>query len=360
MSIRRTISILILGAASLFLIPYTTTKPSIKSQSNTSSNVYLPVIYKSYSSIGTEENPIRIVFSPSILSISETESYGEILVQALEDETGLFFDVVAFSSNNAAIEEMCNYSNGVIGFLGNTSYVFANDLCSVDVAFKGIKYGHSHFWTGIYVQRNSNISTLDDLNGLNWAYPDPVSLSGYMAPYVMFQEATITFSTTTNAGGHTQSVMAIYYGDADVGTAYFLPWEPPVGVDPWQEGDPPDVPDEVVDSCHITFDDKLMCDGYRILDTRASARSQAPDIIQKVRILTISPGIPNDTISFGSIFPQNLRSQISNSLISISETAVWSDSVQEIYNWSGIEPASDEDFNFYRKIVDAFGLTPDG
>ena len=34
--------------------------------------------------------------------------------------------------------------------------------------------------------------------------------------------------------------------------------------------------------------DKLYCGDYRVLDARAAIREEAPDVVQKVRILTLS------------------------------------------------------------------------
>ncbi len=35
-----------------------------------------------------------------------------------------------------------------------------------------------------------------------------------------------------------------------------------------------------------------------------------PDVVQKVKILALSPAIPNDTLSFSPDFPEDLRAQI--------------------------------------------------
>ena len=51
----------------------------------------------------------------------------------------------------------------------------------------------------------------------------------------------------------------------------------------------PDLPDDVIDTCAPNADaNRLFCGAnaeYRVLDARASVRSDAPDVIQKLRIL---------------------------------------------------------------------------
>ena len=52
----------------------------------------------------------------------------------------------------------------------------------------------------------------------------------------------------------------------------------------------------------------------RVIDARAGLRQEAPDIVQQVKILDISPPIPNDTLSFGPDFPDDLRAEIEAAL----------------------------------------------
>jgi phosphonate transport system substrate-binding protein len=115
-----------------------------------------------------------------------------------------------------------------------------------------------------------------------------------------------------------------------------------------------------VESCKISDDGKnIVCDGYVILDARNNIREEAPDVIQKVRILTLSEDIPNDTLSFGPEFPTELRSQIEEALVAFAETDAWMESIgsEDFYGWSGLSPAVDADYDFVRSMVEANGLT---
>ena len=54
-----------------------------------------------------------------------------------------------------------------------------------------------------------------------------------------------------------------------------------------------EIPAESIPNCALSDDGKkILCDGYRILDARANIRTEAPDVIQKVRILAISQASP--------------------------------------------------------------------
>jgi len=311
--------------------------------------------------IGGVNHPIKVLFVPSV-DTAVIVSGGEVMAQALNEATGLFFEVSVPSSYAATIEEMCASPSDTMGFIPGLGYVLANQLCSVEVAFKAVRFGYSVYWTAILVPRDSDIDSLDDLNGLKWAYPDPGSTSGYMVPLVMFQDNSITPGETLEAGGHTGAVRAVYQGDADFATVFYSPYLHPEGGVEWSV-DAPDIPDEFLETCGPNEDlSRLFCGpnaDYRVLDARAGLREEAPDVVQALRILTISPEIPNDTLSFGPEFPKELRQIIVDALIAFSQTEAWGTSIgsQDFYGWTGIEAATDEEYDFIRLMVEAAGIT---
>jgi phosphonate transport system substrate-binding protein len=182
-----------------------------------------------------------------------------------------------------------------------------------------------------------------------------------MVPLVMFQDNNIEPGETVEAGGHPGAVLAVYNGEADFATTFF---SPPLKPDPaWTPNDSPDIPDDLLETCGPNDDgSRLLCGEageWRVLDARANIRVEAPDVVQKLRILTISPAIPNDTLSFGPEFPSELRTQIEEALVAFAETDAWGESIgsSDFYGWSSINPAGDEEYDFIRKMVEAVGLT---
>jgi phosphonate transport system substrate-binding protein len=310
--------------------------------------------------IGTAEHPIKVLFVPSVEANVITTG-GDVMAQALNEATGLEFEVSVPTSYAATIEEMCASPSDTMGFIPALGYVLANELCGVDVAYKALRRGFDVYWAQILVARDSDIQSIEDLEGLSWGFPDVGSTSGYMVPLVMLQEAGVTPGEQIETGGHNQAATALYNGSVDFATTFY---SPPANVESgevtWQEGDPPDVPDDLVDSCGPSDDgEMLVCGDLRVLDARANIRTEAPDIIQKTRILTISPPIPNDTLSFGPDFPPELRAQIEESLVAFAETDEWSQSIgsEDFYGWSGLSVATDEEYDFVRQMVSAAGIT---
>lgn len=313
------------------------------------------------SDIGTPEHPIKVLFVPSV-EANVIVTGGEVMAQALNEATGLTFEVSVPASYAATIEEMCASPSDTMAFIPAFGYVLANELCGVDVAFKAVRRGWSVYWTMIVVARDSEIDSIDDLNGLKWAYPDAGSTSGYLVPKVMLDEAGIVPGEVLEAGGHPQSVRAVYTGEADFATAFYSPWAAPEGAAAWKIGDDPEVPVDL-DSCALNEDgSRLLCEGYRVLDARANIREEFPDVVAKVRILMLSPEIPNDTMSFGPDFPADVRAQIESALADFAKSDAWGESIgsEDFYGWSGIEAGTDADYDFIRKMVAAAGITLEG
>ena len=308
--------------------------------------------------IGSPEHPIKVLFVPSV-DANVIVTGGEVMANALKEATGLTFEVVVPTSYAATIEEMCASPSDTMAFIPAFGYVLANDLCGVDVAFKAVRRGWGVYWTMLVVARDSDIDSIDDLNGKKFAFPDAGSTSGYLVPSVMLKEAGVTVGEELEAGGHPQAVRAVYTGEADFAAAFYSPWAAPEGGAPWAIGDDPEVPVDV-NSCALNEDkSKLLCEGYRVLDARANIREEFPDVISKVRILMLSPEIPNDTMSFGPEFPADVRAQIEAALQAFAESEAWGTSLgsEDFYGWSGMQPAADAEYDFIRKLVVESGTT---
>jgi phosphonate transport system substrate-binding protein len=262
------------------------------------------------------------------------------------------------TSYAAVVEEMCASPDDTMGFISAQPYVLGNQLCGIDVAFKAVRRGWGVYWTEFIVPRDSDIQSLEDLAGKKWAYPDAGSTSGYLIPSAIFAEMGIEPGETIEGGGHPGAVRAVYTGEADFATVFYSPPAVPEGVDPWQPGDDPDIPADLVESCAVEGE-ALMCSGWQVLDARANLREEAPDVVQEVRILTLTDPIPNDTLSFSPDFPEDLRAQIEEALLAFAETPEWAESIghEDFYGWSGIEVATDEEYDPIRTLVEFTGIT---
>jgi phosphonate transport system substrate-binding protein len=308
--------------------------------------------------LGSPEHPIKVLFVPSVDVDFMIES-GDLIAQALNEATGLTYEVSVPTSYAATIEEMCASPEDTIGFIPALGYVIANQLCGVQPGLAAERFGWNVYWTGFYVARDSEFQTLEDLAGATWAYPDAGSTSGYLYPASIFSDLGIEVGETIEAGGHPQSILAVYNGQADVATAFFSPPLLPEGT--WAPTDNPDVPDEVLDSCAPNADGEMWCGDYRVLDARSAVSGDAPDVMQEVRILTLSKEIPNDTMSFSPDFPDELKESIIDAVTEFvsldNEACVQSLCSEQFYNWTAVGPIADENFDGVRILVAQQGIT---
>ena len=319
-------------------------------------------------SVGSPEHPIKVLFVPSVDANIITTG-GDVMAQALNEATGLTFEVVVPTSYAATIEEMCASPTDTMAFIPGLGYAIASQLCGVDVAFKAVRYGYPVYWAEYIVARDSKYQTLADLEGATWGYGDQGSTSGYMVPTVELAAAGITPGEQVQTGGHNQTVTAVYNGQVDFGTVFYsVPLTPegkPVfSYDDYLAGkvtpDMYELPADVIPNCAPDAEGKkLLCDGWRVLDARANIRTEAPDVMQKVRILAVSAAIPNDTMAFGPEFPADLRAQIEEALVAFAGTEEWKNSIgnNDFYGWTGIMPATDAEYDVVRAMVEATGYT---
>ncbi len=317
--------------------------------------------------VGSPEHPIKVLFVPSVDANIITTG-GEVMAAALNEATGLTFEVTVPTSYAATVEEMCASPADTMAFIPGLGYAIASQLCGVDVAFKAIRFGYPVYWAEYIVARDSDIQSLADLEGKTWGYGDQGSTSGYMVPTVELAEAGITPGEQVQTGGHNQTVTAVYNGEVDFGTVFYSVPLTPEGTplfsyDDYLAGkitslDQYEIPADVIPNCAPdTEGKKLLCDGYRVLDARANIRTEAPDVVQKVRILAVSAAIPNDTLSFGPDFPADIRAQIEEALVAFAATEAWGTSIgsADFYGWSGIAPAEDAEYDMVRAMVEATG-----
>ena len=307
--------------------------------------------------LGTEGNPIQVYFVPSAEAQTLVEG-GEVLRTALEEATGLSFEVFVPTSYAATVEAMCASPANSMGFIPAAAYVIGSERCGLEVEAAAVRNGWPVYWTQYLVARDSDIYTFGDLAGKTWAYPDAGSTSGFIVPSVELQAAGIEPGEGVEAGGHNQAVLAVYNGEADFATSYYSPPIMPGAA--WSAGDLPEPYDLTIDEAFINEEGRLYVGDIRIMDARSSVRETAPDIVDQVRILRISAPIPNDTMSFGADFPVELRADIMNAIIDFSTTEAWATSAlgsEDGYSWSSIAPVEDKIFDSVRLQFEILGLT---
>ena len=303
--------------------------------------------------LGSAENPIQVLFVPSV-DAGVIVTGGEVMADALNQATGLNFEVDVPTSYAATIEAMCASPEDTIGFIPALGYVLANNRCGVEVGAAAVRFGLSWYAAQVVVPRDSDIQSIEDLAGKKWAVPDLGSTSGFLYPSVMLQDAGVEASEIVEAGGHPQSVLAVYNDEVDFSTSFF---SPPLTDPSWQFGDEPEPYD--VNAVVRNEEGRCFADDIRVLDARCQVTETAPDVFEKTRILTLSPKIPNDTMSFSPEFPEQLKTVIVDAMVEFAASDACDESIcsDDFYSWSGLDPVPDSDYDPVRNLIDVLGYT---
>ena len=301
--------------------------------------------------LGTAKNPIKMYFVPSV-EVSALIESGEAIGEFLKQQTGYEFVTRVPTTYAAVIEEMGAAEGDALAWIPPMGYVLAHDKYGMEVALSVMRYGWGFYWTQYLVARDSDIKTLKDLDGKTWAFPSVTSTSGYLVPASYFANHGITPGEKVEAGGHPQSVIAVYEGDADFGTTYFS-----APGDNWKMGDPPEPEGE------FTYEEvegkiKAYKGGQRIRDARTDVINTYKDVLEKVRILAISDPIPNDTVSFCKDFPPEMQDEIVQGLLDYADTEEGQKVLanDQFYDITGFTPVDDSNFVPIRDMIVGLGM----
>ncbi|MCG3419373.1 phosphate/phosphite/phosphonate ABC transporter substrate-binding protein [Oceanobacillus jordanicus] len=243
----------------------------------------------------------------------------EPLADRLGEELGIEVKGQVMTNYNALVEAM-GANQVQIGFIPAFGYVLANEQYDVEVILKSIRYGSGTYKAQYLVRSDSGIESLADLEGKVWAYGDKSSTSGYLFPASQlmkeFDYASAPelesgfFSGTVQSGGHDNSALAVYNGEADVAT---------------------------------TFD-----------DVRTELEEEYPDVMDKLTVLGYTDEIPNDTISVTRNLDDELVQKIKDAFMSFNDDEEMIKIMNDVYNWDGIDEASDEEYEVVKETYQEF------
>lgn len=270
--------------------------------------------------IGSRGNPIRLYFTPSVDADTITTNSNKF-VKFLEKETGYYFRT-GIPTNYVAVVEAFGSGRADIGVMNSFGYLMANDRYNAQAKLRVIRHGQDFYQGQIIVRADSGIESIADLQGVNFAFTDASSTSGYMFPLKILRENNVQLGNTVFAYKHDNVVTMVYQGQVQAGATYHSP--------PDEEGN--------------------------IRDARTRVYTQFPDVEEKVKILKITEPIPNDPFVFRDGLPEDVTQTIIAAIKKYVDTEEGRDVFRNIYSVEGIVDATDEDYNTLREMIDAIGI----
>lgn len=264
-----------------------------------------------------QENPDELVmgFVPS----TDAEKIADTidpLANRLAEELGIPVRGQVMTNYTALVEAMGN-DRVHIGFIPAFGYVLATERYDhIDAILKSVRYGSSTYRAQYTVRADSDIRNVEDLEGRVWAFPDLASTSGYLFPAAQLMdeygvsEVDNFFFNMIQAGSHDNALITVLEGDADVAT---------------------------------TFE-----------DARGNITGDYPEAMDQLRVIGYTDDIPNDNISVSTRLSQDLRDEIRSIFLSFNEDDEMLEIMATVYNWTGIDPADDSDYDVVRSTYEKF------
>lgn len=264
---------------------------------------------------GDEVDELVLGFVPS----SDAENIADNaqpLADYLEEELGIPVRAEV-TTNYAGLVEAMRTGEAHIGFLPAFGYVQAAERGDVEVIAKSVRFGSGTYLAQYNVAADSDIETFEDLvetEGLVWAFPGYSSTSGYLFPGVEFLNAGIDdlegHFEHLQVEGHDNALLQLLDGNADFAT---------------------------------TFD-----------DARGNLSDEFPDIEEQIRVIGYSDPIPNDTISIYGGLSDDLKEQITQAVLNMADNEAALQAMNDIYEWDGVEAATDEEYDIVRDAFEEF------
>lgn len=247
------------------------------------------------------------------------ETNVEPLAEKLSEELDAEVDVKVMQNYTGLVEALGS-DQVQIAFIPAFGYVLASQEYDAEVILKSVRDDSGSYRAQYVVRADSDIESLEDLEGKVWAYSDAGSTAGYLFPAKqMLDEFHLDsaselesdfFDEVVSAGGHDTAAIAVLDGDADVATTF------------------EDVRDNLVDDY--------------------------PDIYDELEVIEYTDEIPNDTISVPKDLDEDLKEDIKEAFLSFNDDPDMIDVMHEVYTWDGITEAEDSEYDVVRETYEQF------
>ncbi len=261
---------------------------------------------------GTRKQPLKLAMVPSADSTKIMSGMTPV-AKCLEKETGYFFDI-SVPNNYIVVVEGLGSKKVDIAFLNTFGYLLAHERYGTQALLKASRGGETTYRSQILVRADGKIQKLEDLNGKKVAFVDPASTSGYILPKKLFMDKKIKLGQEVFAGKHDSAIIMLYQGGVDAATSFY---NAPIN--------------------------------GKIKDAREKVLAQFPDVEQKIKILELTPDIPNDPIVARKELSEELKTKVSKAFETCVKTNI--DSFKSINNSDGLVAVKDSDYDGLRQTV---------
>lgn len=273
--------------------------------------------------LGTKENPVKLFFVPSV-DAKVIDSNSKVMKDWLEANTPYKFEINIPQSYIAVVEAFGSKGADVAA-LNTSGYIKANEKYQAEARLIVVRHGKKTYQSQ-FIAKKGRFKALKDLQGMKIAFVDAASMSGYLLPLKMLNDAGVKLGgDPVFAMKHDNVVSMVYQGQADAGATFYSP------------------PDEK----------------EGIQDARRLVRTQYPDVESKVEIIQLTEEIPNDPIVFRKDMPEEMKVKIADAFLAMVKSPEGQEAFKAVYDVTAIERATDADYEPVRQMLKKLNKSAD-
>jgi phosphonate transport system substrate-binding protein len=256
--------------------------------------------------LGTGENPIKmaILRQPDMPTVLMND-----LVASVKSLAGIDFEFV-ITENHAAVADLLCAKDVHIGVLDTSNYLTAHEQGCANVALVSGVDGNPFQYGQIVTRVDSGISTIADLAGVGFCRPYDTSYLGWIVPSMVMKAEGIIPETDlaeiVDAGDHDAVINAVY--------------------------------------------DDVCPAGSTFSGAEMSVLNIHPDVEGIITVITETPPIPNENISFLPGIPNDIQVTMTNAILFVKN---YNDGevIREIFGWDDLFSSDESLYNPLRELI---------
>lgn len=272
--------------------------------------------------LGTEKNPIKLYFVPSV-DAKVIETNAKVIEDWLEANTPYKYET-AIPASYIAVVEAFGSKRADVAALNTFGYIIANEKYGAEARLTAIRHGDSTYKAQFIAKEGGPIKSLADFAGKKVAFVDPASTTGFLLPKKVLNDKGIKPSQEVFAMKHDAVVSMVYQGQVEGGATFYSPPH---------EGE--------------------------IQDARRLVKTQYPDVEKKIKIVELSEAIPNDPIVFRKEMPEEMKKNLTEAFNKFIKTPEGSEAFKKIYSYTDFKSATDTDYDPVRAMLKSLGKSAD-
>jgi len=275
---------------------------------------YLPSCTVDRGALGTDKNPVKLFLIPSV-DAQMLKDKSKVLKTALEELSGLKIKLSVPSSYIAVVEAF-GTKKADVSVMNTFGYLLAHNKYGAEAKLMVTRFGRDTYRSQIITHVDSGINSLEELKGRKFGYVDPSSASGFLLAEDLFKKKGIKLGQKTFAQKHDSVVTMVYQKQVDAGATFYSPEK----------------------------------DG-KVQDARRLVKTQFPDVVSKVKILSLTESIPNDPIIFRKGMDTEVANKIIEALITFVKTPQGMQTFEDLYLVDGLKKIDDSFYDPVRNLL---------